>query len=92
VLSKAPESPYTAFNLDTLFIETNERITFWRELHEMHPEAAIPLMYLGKAQEAAGEHTDALLAYQEALEIDPSLDDARNGIVRLQAAAAAEGE
>jgi len=94
VLLKAPESPYTAFNLDSLFdvSETAERIAWWTTLHEAHPEAAVPMMYLGKAHEAAGDHDAALDAYRRALEIDPALDDAKNGVVRLEAKTVAEGE
>jgi len=94
VLGKAPESPYTAFKLDALFeaAEIEERIAFWRELQEAHLGAAIPLLYLGKAKEDAGDDAGAYAAYRKALEINPSLEDAQSGLARLEAAAAAKGE
>jgi len=95
VLTKAPESPYTAYHLDALYEASGnmeKRIVLWQELHEMHPDATIPLLYLGKAKEASGDRNGALAAYQEVLQIDSSLDDAQNGVVRLTATDASEGK
>jgi len=95
VLTKAPESPYTAYHMDTLYEASGnmeKRIALWQELHDMHPKAAIPLLYLGKAREASGNADSALAAYQEALQINPSLEDAQNGVARLTATDASEGQ
>ena len=83
VLVKAPESPYTAHQLDTLYEDMEKRLAVWRKLHSLHPEAAIPWLYLGRALEASGETAAALEAYQRALTRDPTLEDARNGVNRL---------
>ncbi len=92
ILLQAPESPYTAHHLDALYEDdAASRIERWRMLTETHPGAAVPRAYLGRAYEAAGEAEAALEAYTEALRLNPSLDDARAGVERLNSAAASEG-
>ncbi len=49
----------------------------------MHPNAAIPRLYLGKALEAAGDFSGAINAYRTALERNPELEEARNRLAYL---------
>lgn len=52
VLLVAPESPYTARLVDSLYHDRNDvagQIRFWQDVHEQTPNAAVPALHLGKA-------------------------------------------
>ncbi len=88
VLSQAPESPYSAYNLDEILTDTQDnegRLQRWRQLTAMHPNAAVPMFYLGKALEAAGDFSGAKTAYRTALERNPELEEAHIRLERLLA-------
>ena len=61
VLTQIQDAPKTAALLDALLVrafDSQRRIDVWMELHTKNPEAALPLLYLNKAQEAAGSHNN----------------------------------
>ena len=53
---------------------------------QMHPDSANPYDSLGDAYEASGEVELAIESYEKALERDPELDSALEGLKRLKAA------
>lgn len=74
VLMSTPESPITAGLLHTLLkkrAESGTQEAYWASLVAMHPQAAVPMFYLGLAQEQSNNHQKALAAYQHVLEIKP---------------------
>ena len=87
VILHVKDAPNTAARMDALLIRcySKQRIKIWQEIQEQIQDAPLPLLYLGKAHEAIGDHDAALIAYKRALEINPSLDDAQNGITRMEA-------
>ena len=59
VLTRIQDAPKTAALLDALLVrafDSQRRIDVWTEVHTQNPDAALPLVYLGKAQEAANNH------------------------------------
>lgn len=95
VIVNVKDAPQTASKVDSLLSQhftPKQRKDTWLEIKQHIPESALPFLYLGKVCETMGNHDAALDAYQRALEIDPSLDDAQNGVFRLEAATVAEGE
>lgn len=79
VLAEVPESPYTASKLDSLFerhYPFEHAIERWEELAKIHPEGAIPHLFLGISRERAGLWEDAYDAYNKTLAIKPDCAEA----------------
>ena len=56
ILRQAPESPHTAKLLDDLCQQAGlqeDAAAFWRELGEAHPDADVPLLFLGMRLESS---------------------------------------
>jgi len=74
ILRQAPESPHTAKLLDDLCQQEGlqeDAAAFWRELGEAHPDAAVPLLFLGMSLERAGDTDAAYDAYSRFLRMRP---------------------
>lgn len=74
------ESPTTAerFNrlMDKEYADTSLCITEWRHIADKHPNAAVPLYYLGRAFESSGDVNEAAQAYAKALGLTPDFPEA----------------
>lgn len=63
ILEKAPESPESAQEMDTLLIEMEEpakRVELWRILHEKAEKALVPILYYAAALCDTGEEEQAI--------------------------------
>ena len=63
ILEKAPESPESAQEMDTLLIEMEEpakRVDLWRILHEKAEKALVPILYYAAALCDTGEEEQAI--------------------------------
>lgn len=80
VLLQAPESPVTAEKMDALqermAVSAADTADRWRSIVEKNPHAAIPLFHLGMALEKTQNLSEALDAYNQALAINPGLNEA----------------
>lgn len=80
VLLQAPESPVTAEKMDALqermAVSAADTAARWRSIVEKNPHAAIPLFHLGMALEKTQNLSEALDAYNQALAINPGLNEA----------------
>ena len=88
VLLRAEDAPRTAARLDALLTDmfsAEQRAATWERICEDRADDALPLVYLGKAYEAAGNTSEAVAAYRKALTLESALDDAREGLRRLDA-------
>ncbi|HDP35161.1 MAG TPA: tetratricopeptide repeat protein, partial [Candidatus Hydrogenedentes bacterium] len=87
VLVNAKDAPQTAARLDALLMrhyDAQRRVAVWAGLCEHRPDAALPLLYLGKAYEAAGDNAAASDAYRNALRLDASLTEAKEALKKLK--------
>jgi tetratricopeptide (TPR) repeat protein len=77
VLTQKPESPVSARKLQDLLVKMQTPpetvLGMWRAISEQHPEAAVPLYYLGMALEAAGDLKGAEEAVRRSMEINPDI-------------------
>jgi Flp pilus assembly protein TadD len=95
VLAESPEAPealYCAKNMDGLLTRRNNpafRVTEWRRLVELRPDAVLPQLYLGMALENGGDIGGAEAAYREVLRLRPEKPEPK---VRLGAVIAVKGD
>ena len=74
-----PESPYSAQKLGELLASMGspeESIQVWEKLHELHPAAVIPALYLAREYEKAGRQEEALALYERILVNHPEHEEA----------------
>ncbi len=74
VLWAAPESPYTATQFESLCLaqmDADRLLAFWRELSNAYPDAAEPMLRLGRELERRGHLEEALTIYQRITERHP---------------------
>ncbi len=78
LLQEMPDSPHCAARFDDLLAKgtPEARLSAWNALSQSHPDAAIPLFYLGKTLESLERWEDAAAAYQAAFKINAGLRDA----------------
>lgn len=90
VVSLAPRSDYFALLSECLAHNPNwlpRAVEAARSAVELSPESAVLLTRLAHLHERRGDRARAMARYREALELDPTLADARAGIERLAAEA-----
>jgi len=77
VLTQKPESPVSARKMQDLLVKIQTPpetvLGLWRAISEQHPEAAVPLYYLGMALEAAGDLKGAEEAVRRSMGINPDI-------------------
>lgn len=88
VLLKKPESPVSAQKLQDLLVKMQTPpeilLTEWQAISNTHPEAAVPLQYMGMALESLGRIDDARAAYKKTLNQNPELDHAACRLAALE--------
>lgn len=75
VLMQKPESPVSAQKLQELLVKIQTPpeaiLAEWQAISNSHPDAAVPLQYMGMAQEALGQIAEASSSYGKALTHNP---------------------
>lgn len=88
VLLQKPESPVSAQKLQDLLVKTQPPseaiLAEWQAISDAHPDAVVPLQYLGMALESVGRLDDARAAYKKALNQNPEVDQAACRLAALE--------
>lgn len=89
VLLGAPESPYSANQVDKIYEKMDDLhglCNFWLEITHAHPNSSIPFQHLGLAYQKLGDKTGARASFKRSLKNNPENKPVKSLLEALEAA------